>query len=297
MTSGPVDRIESAVRAGGWGLVRAYLEATTRRRTAVDSGSRMAALVHSFDGYKRFWKPAAHFTVANLPHDVPTYFASESQPVSSEGVTPILTGPGSFGDRMRRAVREVEELGHRYVLYLQEDMWLSEPLASHDLGEILGLMDTHLIDALKLADLAEPPAEIDELGRRCARLGEEGIARKVRWFGAHNYIFSHHTTIFRSAFLREVLLAASLFRRVRPLQQEQFCSAYLKPRSVADDGDGGRYRVATFAAEPLVNYVHASEMGTLTDEAGDLLEEHGLGDLYDPDLPGEYYPKRRRAIQ
>ena len=197
---------------------------------------------------------------------------------------------------MLKAVRDVQRRGFKYVLYLQEDMWITEPLTGAVLEQFVDLMDYHRIDALKLADLADPPPEMDELGRVCRRLGEQGLASRVRWFGAHPYVFSHHTTIFRVEFLMEALYVAVLFRRVSPLQQEQFCSAYLKVRSVAADGDGGRYRVATFADEPLVSYVHASGRGELTPEAESVLEELGLQDLYDSGLQGEVFPWRRSEM-
>ena len=257
----------------------------------------MAVLIHSFDGYKRFWGPVLHLSAASLPPELPVFFASEREPATGNGATSILTGKGAFGDRMRKAVDHLRGLGYEYVLYLQEDMWISEEIDSRRFREFIDLMETHKLDALKLADLAAPPPEIDELGRRCSRLGRDGLAAEVRWFGSHDYVFSHHTTIFRSSFLAEVLTVASLFRRVKPLQQEQFCSAYLKRRSVASDRSGGRYRIAGFADEPLLRYIHASTRGRLTDAARTLLEERGLAHLYAPDLPGEFYPDRRGQIQ
>lgn len=297
MTSKKIrSKTEARARAAGWSLVRTYRRSVLPLNGEPADGP-LAVVVHSFDGYKRFWRPVLHFTSVNLPHDRPVFVASEEQSMNGDRTIPILTGPGAFGDRMRRAIKRIEQLGFRYVLYLQEDMWISEPVGEVEMEQMLDLMVSHDLDALKLADIVDPPPEFDEMGRVCARLESGGLGARVRWFGAHDYVFSHHTTIFKTSFLMEVLTAASLFRRVRPLQQEQFCSAYLKWRTVASEGDGGRYRVASFAEDRLVQYIHASEMGRLTDEAAHFLEVRGLSHLYDPEIPGEYFPEQRSRLR
>ena len=257
--------------------------------------SRLGVLVHSFDGYKRFWQPAAYFAERNLPTDLPAYFASERLPFEAPSWRPITTGTGAFGDRMLRAVKAMRREGFDFVLYLQEDMWVIEPVDADEMAELVAVMDAYRIDALKLAVQWDPPPEVDDLGRHCGPVGE-GSAAKFRWFGAHPYVFSHHPTVFRVDFLLEALYVSSLFRRVRPIQQEQFCSAYLKNRTVALSGDGGRYRIAMFADEPVIRYVHASTMGRLTEEAHLLLRDRGLESLYDESLEGEVFPDRRSAM-
>ena len=144
---------------------------------------------------------------------------------------------------MLRAVRAMKREGFDFVLYLQEDMWVIEPVDADEMAELVEVMDAFRIDALKLAVQWDPPPEVDDLGRHCGPVGE-GAASKFRWVGSHPYVFSHHTTVFRVDFLLEALYVSKLFRRVRPIQQEQFCSAYLKNRTVARSGDGGRYRMA-----------------------------------------------------
>ena len=290
-------RWEDGVRAAGWALVRAAQRPSKRTHRSADSGPDLAVLVHSFDGYKRFWKPAAYFIDAGLPKAIPRYFASEVEPFRDDGFEPILTGVGSFGDRMNRLATSLIDRRIRYVLYLQEDMWLSDPVSISELDLALDLMRAFDLDSLKLAHQFNAPPRVDVLGRECSWLGDQGLASRVHWYGCQDYVFSHHTTIFRTSFLKEVATAASLFRRVKPLQQEQFCSAYLKRRTVATDGDGARYRIATFSDEPLLSYVHASEKGQITAEASAMLEERGLVHLYDPDLPGEVFPWNRSEIE
>ncbi len=281
------------MRASGWILVRAILRLG---RTRPPDDRSLAVLIHSFDGYKRFWKPVVRFTTENLPFGVPLFFASEETPMTQGPVTPLLTGSGRFGDRMKRAVRHVQKSGFKYVLYLQEDMWIDTPISRSELDNYLELMERHELDALKLADLADAPDATDELERTCTILGDRPVESAVRWFGCRPYAFSHHTTIFRTSFLYEMAAAASLFRRVKPLQQEQFCSEYIKWRT-SSNGSDGRYRIATFSGDPLISYVHASEMGMLTEEAVVLLAEKGISNLWEPDQPGEFFPERRRTIK
>ena len=50
------------------------------------------------------------------------------------------------------------------------------------------------------------------------------------------------------------------------------------------------YRIAVWAEEPRIEYLHAGSHGQLVDEAVALLRNEKISDLYDPKLPGEYFP-------
>ncbi len=272
-----------------WAPVRSYTHVGGRLSAGAEE-PRLAVLVHSFDGYKRFWRPASYFTEANLPPAYPLFFASEHVPFDEGRFNPVTTGAGSFVSRMSRAVKAVEGKGYKYVLYLQEDMWITEPVDAELLAGLVSLMEDSRLDCLKLG--TQPfPGEHEDIRRTSGRVGRSQLGSTFRWFGSHRFAFSHHTSIFRCRFLIEMSYAAWLFGRRRPLQQERFCSGYLKDRTVANDGDGKRYRIGVFGDEPLVRYVHASVSGKLTEEARSVLTEYGIADHYDPTLEGEVFPE------
>ena len=220
-------------------------------------------------------------------------FPTEASICSAEPTTRSRSGAsdaGSFVSRLLRAVKAVEGKGYKYVLYLQEDMWLTEPVDAELLAGLVSLMEDSRLDCLKLG--TQPfPEDHEDIRRTSGPVSRSQLGSTFRWFGSHRFTFSHHTSIFRCRFLIEMSYAARLFGRRRPLQQERFCSGYLKDRTVANEGDGKRYRIGVFADEPLVRYVHASESGKLTEEARSILTGHGIADHYDPTLEGEVFPE------
>ena len=282
--------MKDTIRAIIWAQVRSYAH-LERRRHASAHDPRLAVLVHSFGGYKRYWRPVSYFTDANLPSGVPFFFASELQPFDEGRFDSVTTGPGSFGSRLAKAVKAVERKGYKYVLYLQEDMWVTEPVDAGLLAGLVDLMEENRIDCLKLG--RQPfPEDHDDIRRTSGPVGESELGSAFRWFGSHRFAFSHHTSIFRGRFLIEMSYAAGLFGRRRPLQQERFCSGYLNDRVVVVEGDGKRYRIGVFADQPMIDYVHASAEGELTSQAETLLAKLGLEELYDPTLEGEVFPHR-----
>lgn len=87
----------------------------------------VALLVHSCDRYE-FLFPAFEFFFSKYWNfDIPFryYFATEEKQVQIEGFENILSGKGEWTDRLRILLEKIPE---KYVLYFQEDMWLSEPV-------------------------------------------------------------------------------------------------------------------------------------------------------------------------
>ena len=111
----------------------------------------------------------SYFTDANLPSGVPFFFASELQPFDEGRFDSVTTGPGSFGSRLAKAVKAVERKGYKYVLYLQEDMWVTEPVDAGLLAGLVDLMEENRIDCLKLG--RQPfPEDHDDIRRTSGRL-------------------------------------------------------------------------------------------------------------------------------
>jgi hypothetical protein len=89
----------------------------------------IAFLVHSFDGYKRYWPGFVHFFDKHHASPWPIYFATEDLDPPKSAVntyTPIKCGKGQWGRRLLAALKQIPE---KYVVYLQEDMWLTNHLS------------------------------------------------------------------------------------------------------------------------------------------------------------------------
>jgi len=112
-----------------------------------------AFLVHTFDGYKRYWQGFLHFFGKYYDNNlgVPVYFATEKEDISRFAlpptIIPIQTGSGEWGFRLMEALKQIPE---EYVLYMQEDMWLTAPLDDTFLQKALARMQKDGLNHLKL---------------------------------------------------------------------------------------------------------------------------------------------------
>jgi hypothetical protein len=287
--------VHGAMR-GRWLLLglRRRSRAIFARRDSADSGTRgdrLVVLVHSFDGYQRFWPPVMHFAGAALPEDLVIYFASEHQGQPNVRARNLLTGSGGFVERLERAVGELST-AHEYVLYLQEDMWLTEPVSAEMLDEFLQVMDEHQLDCLKLGWGSFWPDDRQKIDATTDPLpGAAGD--RYRWFGSNPYAVSHHCSIFRVSFLLDTARLIRPFGVTSPIRHELSASAAISRQVKARNADRRPVRIAVWKTEPPIAYVHASEMGRLTEAARELLDARQLAHLYDEDRPGEVFPSER----
>ena len=86
------------------------------------SKKKMAVLIHTFDGYSRYWKPLLHFTNKYLNIDYDIYIGVENMDIPKEvlGKVKILkSGEGSFVDRLDRHLSKLEEKGYKYIYIMQ----------------------------------------------------------------------------------------------------------------------------------------------------------------------------------
>ena len=86
----------------------------------------IALVVHSFDGYRRYWPGFVYFFkkyAFNL--GIKVYFVTETIDVDFEEATILKVGKGQWGKRLRLALERVKE---PYILHMQEDMWFTNLL-------------------------------------------------------------------------------------------------------------------------------------------------------------------------
>lgn len=93
-----------------------------------DPQKSIAVIVHACDRYKFLFDGFVHFFNANWDRNIPCnyYFATEEIDVNIPGFTTIKSGKGEWSDRLSKLLRD--EIEEDYVLYFQEDMWLSKKI-------------------------------------------------------------------------------------------------------------------------------------------------------------------------
>lgn len=87
----------------------------------------VALLVHSCDRYRFLYHGFEYFFNKYWPKEINCkyYFATEKIDVQVKGFENIQSGIGEWSDRLRTLLQKIEE---PYILYFQEDMWLSKPV-------------------------------------------------------------------------------------------------------------------------------------------------------------------------
>lgn len=254
------------------------------------SATSSCALLHSFDGYKRFWPVALFFSDRALPPGLPVICASELLPMDPLGSRCLLTGSGSFVWRLLCALHCLRR-SYRFVLYLQEDMWLPQPVPPSSLEAWLALMDRHQLQVLKLSAEAMP-GEVSALLADQPSFEHSGSLRAT-WYGSQDFALSHHASLFDCDFLLKTLLFALLMGARQPKDHEIYVSRALRPLLASWDHPDRPVRIAAWQQQPLIQVVHASDGGELTPAAVALLESEPDAPGVDETLPGEVFPARQ----
>lgn len=91
-----------------------------------DSFKSIAVLVHACDRYEFLFEGFAHFFHQHWDKNIKCsyYFATEEIDREIPGFISIKPGKGEWSDRLTKILRD--DIKEDYVLYLQEDMWLSK---------------------------------------------------------------------------------------------------------------------------------------------------------------------------
>lgn len=250
------------------------------------------ALLHTFDGYKRFWPAALFFSDSALPSGLSLICVSEMIPMDHLGTRYLLTGSGSFVWRLLRAVHQLRRT-YRFVLYLQEDMWLPNPVPQSSLESWLALMYKHQLHLLKLS-AESMPRNVPPLLANQPSLDHTGSLR-ITWYGCQDFALSHHVSLFDADFLLKTLLFAWIMGARKPKEHEIYVSKALRSLLTSWEHPDRPVRIAAWQQQPLIEMVHASDGGELTPAAIALLAEHPDAPVVDESLPGEVFPARQSS--
>jgi len=160
----------------------------------------IALLVHACDRYEFLFEGFKIFFDQNIKNDIEAnfYFATECKQVSLANFANVLSGEGEWSDRLSKILRE--EIREEYVMYMQEDMWLSKPLNSKLLNSIFEFAIDKKADCIKLHSsevYTTIPTNIYFEGLNLSTLNNQ----------QSKYLMSHQITIWKKTFLLQQLRA------------------------------------------------------------------------------------------
>jgi hypothetical protein len=122
---------------------------TVINQEAKNYKSDISFVIHTFDGYKRYWSGMLHFLKKYYIHQNSiVYFANEDLDIDLPPFfQQIKCGKGTWGFRLKTAL---EQIPTKYVVYLQEDMWLTHYIHQNYFDQIGNYMEVNDLYSVKL---------------------------------------------------------------------------------------------------------------------------------------------------
>ena len=171
----------------------------------------LSILIHTCDSYSRFWAGMLYSLDFYWDYEkIPVYWASEEQTVfdidikckdltykPNNLIRPILTGKtdrNGFSDRM---IHALEQIPSKWVLYIQEDMWLKSRIDYNTFLKLILFAEQNKADSIKLHSklfyydnyrLESTDSFVDNI-------------RMLKFSEGENYLLSHNATIWNREYL------------------------------------------------------------------------------------------------
>jgi len=179
------------------------------------STNNVALLVHACDRYEFLYKGFDYAFSANWDFNIPCnyYFATEEKKAEVEGFRNIRSGKGEWADRLVTLLTNLEE---EYVLYFQEDMWLSKPVNAKFFSALFEQAAKNNWQQVKLhsADVYKTKETTNFIeGFNIAELDNE----------ISQFLMSHQVTLWKKDFL-----LAQLHKKEHPWRNERKGTQRLK---------------------------------------------------------------------
>jgi hypothetical protein len=110
----------------------------------------VALLVHTCDRYAFLYEGFEYFFNKYWDFSIKCnyYFATENLDVEIKGFTNIKSGSGEWADRLKKLLKV--DIKEQYVLYFQEDMWLTAPVNAKFFNEIFAVAVSEKLMQVKL---------------------------------------------------------------------------------------------------------------------------------------------------
>lgn len=177
--------------------------------------NNVALLVHACDSYEFLYKGFDYTFSENWDFKIPCnyYFATEVKNADVYGFTNIQSGKGEWADRLVTLLGNIDE---EYVLYFQEDMWLSKPVNPMFFTALFEQAIKNDWQQVKLhsSGVYKTKETINFIeGFNIAEIDNE----------ASNYLMSHQITLWKKDFL-----LAQLHKKEHPWRNERKGTKRLK---------------------------------------------------------------------
>jgi len=158
----------------------------------------IALIVHTCDRYQLLYPGFEYFFKRNWPFrevNIKYYFFTEEVDYRSDLFTNIKTGKGEWSDRLLNGLNQIPE---PYVIYFQEDMWISRPVSADAVNKILRFTLDKNVNLFKLS--SNSVYYTISTGNYI-----EGLSISVLDNDASKYLMSHQVSVWNKAFLADQL--------------------------------------------------------------------------------------------
>jgi hypothetical protein len=175
----------------------------------------VALLVHACDRYEFLYKGFDYFFSKNWNFKIPChyYFATEVKDAEVNGFENIKSGKGEWADRLAILLNGMKE---EYVLYFQEDMWLSKPVNADFFSGLFDFAKENNCQQIKLhsSDVYKTIATENVI---------EGFNISTIDNKVSDFLMSHQVTLWKKDFL-----LAQLYKKEHPWRNERKGTKRLK---------------------------------------------------------------------
>jgi len=159
---------------------------------------KIALIVHTCDRYKLLYPGFSYFFKKNWPYgDLPVsyYFLTEDIDYQSDIFTNIKTGKGEWSERLLNGLKQIPEA---YILYFQEDMWLSKPVNADTVAKVIDFSINNQVNLVKLSSnsINQTKATGDYISDLSVGLLDNGKSE---------YLMSHQISVWKKSFLMDQL--------------------------------------------------------------------------------------------
>ena len=267
-----------------------------------DKKNNIALMVHACDRYKFLYKGFQYFFLKNWDINAVKcnyYFATEEIDATIPGFQNIKSGKGEWSDRL--AILLKEKIKEDYVLYFQEDMWLTKKVNANFFNKLFELTLANDWKQVKLHSSEVYKTKESKLfieGFNVAEINNE----------ESGFLMSHQVTLWKKSFL-----IAQLLKHEHPWRNERKATKRLKKLNpviyhidyFAENGKPAinknkepidRSEYQTISVNGALNDNVKPFINTLMHETGEYLDyAKELKEHYDHNLTHDGKPKPRKV--
>jgi hypothetical protein len=171
----------------------------------------ISLLIHTCDNYSKFWTGMLFSLDFNWDFDkVPVYWASEEISIHeyrftcrdytykpNENIRQILTGKTDKNGFSTRMINALKKIDTKWVIYMQEDMWLLSKIDSELISKLLLFSETIKLDSLKIHTKL---GYYDKYKLENTEYVIDNI-RLQKYSDGDNFLHSHNATIWNREYL------------------------------------------------------------------------------------------------